>query len=172
MKKCSKCRNLKNLSEFNKTKTNKDGLSYLCKPCNLETSRAYRKRNSKKYYANQREKRETESVFISQHLYNLKTRACKKGLEVTVTSEFLTELLQKSDYRCSVTGLEMNLETHPRKKANPFKASLDRINSTKGYTQDNVQWVCWAVNQMKPDKTEEEFEFWIKALYKAISSQA
>jgi hypothetical protein len=66
----------------------------------------------------------------------------------------------------------MNLETHHRKKANPFKASLDRIDSSRGYTEDNVQWVCWSVNQMKSDKTKEEFEFWIKTLYKAISSQA
>ena len=66
----------------------------------------------------------------------------------------------------------MNLECQPRKKVNPFKASLDRIDPTKGYTEDNVRWVCWAVNQMKSDKTEAEFGFWVTTLYKAISSQA
>jgi hypothetical protein len=172
MKKCSKCQKLKDPSEFNKTRTNKDGLSYLCKPCNLESSRAYRRANAEKYYCNQRKKRETENVFISQTLYNLKTRASRKGLEVSVTSEFLTGLLKESNYVCSVTGLKMNLESHPRKKANPFKASLDRINSSEGYTEKNVRWVCWAVNQMKSDRTEEEFKFWITTLYKAISSQA
>jgi hypothetical protein len=172
MKKCSKCQTAKPLTEFNKTKTNKDGLSYLCKDCNKKTTKAYRERNHKRYYENQKAKRSEESVFISQHLYNLKTRASKKGLEVTVTQEFLLELLQASNYKCSVTGLTMNLETHPRKKANPFKASLDRVDSSKGYTEENVQWVCWSVNQMKSDKTKEEFEFWIKTLYKAISSQA
>lgn len=172
MKRCSKCRITKTLSEFNKTKTNKDGLSYLCKECNRETTKAYRQRNHKRYYENQKAKRAEESVFISQTLYSLKTRSGKKGLEVTVTREFLLKLLQASEYKCSVTGLNMNLETHPRKKANPFKASLDRKDSTKGYTEDNVQWVCWSVNQMKSDKTEEEFKFWVTTLYKAISSQA
>ena len=172
MKRCSKCQTTKTLSEFNKTKTNKDGLSYLCKDCNRETAKAYRQRNHKRYYENQKAKRAEENVFISQTLYNLKTRSKKKGLEVTVTQEFLLELLQASEYKCSVTGLSMNLETHPRKKANPFKASLDRKDSAKGYTQDNVQWVCWSVNQIKSDKTEKEFEFWITTLYMAISSQA
>ena len=172
MKKCSKCKIIKPLTEFNKTKTNKDGLSYLCKDCNRETARSYRERNHTRYYENQKARRSEENVFISQNLYNLTTRASKKGLEVTVTQEFLLELLKASEYKCCVTGLTMNLETHHRKKANPFKASLDRIDSSRGYTEDNVQWVCWSVNQMKSDKTKEEFEFWIKTLYKAISSQA
>ena len=172
MKRCSKCRIIKTLSEFNKTKTNKDGLSYLCKNCNRETSREYRKRNKDRYYANQKKSRESESVFISQTFYNLKTRSNKKGLEVDVTPEYIKDLLKDSKYFCRVSGLKMNLESHPRKKANPFKASLDRIDSTKGYIKGNVQWVCWSVNQMKSDKTEEEFKFWVTTLYMAISSQA
>lgn len=172
MKKCSKCQTVKQLTEFNNTKTNKDGLSYLCQPCNKESSRAYRERNHKRYYQAQKSTRQMEPVHVSQTLYGLKSRSKKKGLEVGVTQEFLLKLLQESDYLCAVTGLKMNLEIHPRKKANPFKASLDRIDSDKGYTEGNVQWVCWAVNQMKSDRTVKEFEFWIKTLYKAISSQA
>lgn len=172
MKTCSKCQTAKPTTEFNKTKTNKDGLSYLCRDCNREVSKAYRERNSTRYYENQKARRENENVFISQTFYSLKTRTSKKGLEVTVTTEYLLKLLQDSEYKCSVTGQAMNLRSHPRKKANPFKASLDRIDSTKGYTEGNVQWVCWAVNQMKSDKTEAEFQFWIETLYMAISSQA
>ena len=172
MKRCSKCQITKTLTEFNKTKTNKDGLSYLCTDCNRETSKVYRQRNAKRYYENQKAKRSEEGVFISQTFYNLKTRSTKKGLEISVTRDFILKLLQASKYKCSITGVDMNLETHPRKKANPFKASLDRKDSTKGYTEDNVQWVCWAVNQMKSDRTDKEFNYWITTLYKAISSQA
>ena len=172
MKTCSKCKITRPTTEFNKTKTNKDGLSYLCKNCNREVSKAYREKNSKRYYENQKARRENENVFISQTFYSLKTRAKKKGLEISVTPEYIQELLQKSEYRCSVTGQVMNLKSHPRKKANQFKASLDRIDSTKGYIEGNVQWVCWAVNRMKSDTTESEFKFWITTLYKAISSQA
>jgi protein-arginine kinase activator protein McsA len=172
MKTCSKCKTSKPTTEFNETKTNKDGLSYLCRDCNRNSSKAYRERHHKRYYDNQKAKRETENVFISQTLYALKTRAAKKGLEVNVTKEYLLHLLQESKYLCNVTGQKMSLVSHPRKKANAFKASLDRIDSTKGYLEGNIQWVCWAVNQMKSDKTEAEFKFWIETLYKAISSQA
>jgi hypothetical protein len=97
-------------------------------------------------------------------LYATKTRAQKKKLDHTLTFDFLLKLLKESEYKCAVTGLEMNLKTDSRKKANLFKCSLDRI--------DNVQFVCWAVNQMKADKTEDELKFWTETLYKAISSQA
>jgi len=39
-------------------------------------------------------------------------------------------------------------------------ASLDRIKSSKGYTQDNVQWTHKVVNIMKKNMTEDEFCLW------------
>ena len=35
--------------------------------------------------------------------------------------------------------------------------SVDRIDSAKGYSKDNVQLVCMAANQMKNDLSMEEF---------------
>jgi hypothetical protein len=109
---------------------------------------------------------------LTQLLHGAKTRAKKKGFDFDLTAEFCKELLDKSDYKCAVTGLQMTLDSANRKKANAFKCSLDRINSDKGYTVDNVRFVCWAVNQMKSDRTDEEFKFWINTLHTAISSQA
>ena len=39
-------------------------------------------------------------------------------------------------------------------------ASLDRIDSSKGYTIDNVQWVHKKVNMMKKDMSDSEFIAW------------
>lgn len=36
-------------------------------------------------------------------------------------------------------------------------ASLDRIDSTKGYTLDNIQWVHKHINVMKMDLDQEYF---------------
>lgn len=152
-------KNLQSLIELKQTKT-------------VFQSRKYRKANKNKYYNDQQRKRETKPVFLSQLFYNAKTRSEKKNIEFDLTKEFLEELLDFSEMKCSVTGLEMNLECHSRKKANPFKCSIDRIDSSKGYLQDNVRFVCWAVNQMKADRTDEEFKFWVESIYKAISSQA
>lgn len=172
MKKCSKCKVEKSFGDFPKTKTNKDGYSYICKECNREANRLHRAKNADKYYSNQREVRSKPDGFLTQLLHGAKTRAKKKGFDFDLTPEFAKELLTKSDYKCAVTGLEMNLESASRKKANAFKCSLDRIDSNGGYTQNNVRFVCWAVNQMKSDRTDEEFKFWINILHTAISSQA
>ncbi|RLD70194.1 MAG: hypothetical protein DRI98_08575 [Bacteroidetes bacterium] len=40
---------------------------------------------------------------------------------------------------------------------NIWKASIDRIDSNKGYVSDNVQWTCWAVNRAKGDLTNDDF---------------
>jgi hypothetical protein len=39
-------------------------------------------------------------------------------------------------------------------------ASLDRIDSSKGYSKDNVQWVHKRLNAVKQNLTPEEFLFW------------
>ncbi len=38
--------------------------------------------------------------------------------------------------------------------------SIDRIDSSKGYVRGNVQLVCWVVNQMKNDLTNDELTEW------------
>ena len=49
MKKCNKCKEEKPLSEFNKNKSRKDGLSYKCKGCDREQSKTHRQ-NNKDYF--------------------------------------------------------------------------------------------------------------------------
>jgi len=44
----------------------------------------------------------------------------------------------------------------------PTTASLDRIDSTKSYHKDNIQWVHKRVNRMKMNYTMEEFVDWCK----------
>jgi hypothetical protein len=36
-------------------------------------------------------------------------------------------------------------------------ASLDRIDSSKGYTKNNIQWIYKPINSMKRDYTQERF---------------
>lgn len=50
MKKCNKCEILKELFEFGKHKTTKDGLRNLCKSCHNEMNKEWRKKNGKEYY--------------------------------------------------------------------------------------------------------------------------
>lgn len=51
-----------------------------------------------------------------------------------------------------------------RKKAKESTASLDRIDSSKPYVKDNVQWVHKVVNNMKWDFDQNEFIEWCKII--------
>lgn len=44
-------------------------------------------------------------------------------------------------------------------------ASLDRIDSSKGYLENNVQWVHKDINWMKQDYSHEEFLQYCKLIY-------
>lgn len=39
-------------------------------------------------------------------------------------------------------------------------ASVDRIDPTKGYLKDNIQWVHKRINQMKSNDTNDDFFIW------------
>lgn len=172
MKICSKCKVEKPLSDFNNVKTLPDGKSFLCRECSIKQGKEYRDKNGDRYYYNQQTYRATPEGFITNALSGAKTRARKKGFEFSLTAEDLLYMMDSQDMKCAVSGIQMTLEASSRKKANPFKCSIDRIDSNLGYTKDNVRLVCWAVNQMKADRTDEEFKFWIGVIHTAISSQA
>lgn len=59
-------------------------------------------------------------------------------------------ILHKQDARCAITGLEM---TH--KFGELDAASIDRVDSTKGYVPENVQLVCKAINLGKNTSSNE-----------------
>ncbi len=50
----------------------------------------------------------------------------------------------------------------------PFSRSLDRISSTKGYTPDNVRWVCFKYNSWKSDLTLND----VSLIFKYMSKSA
>jgi len=90
-------------------------------------------------------------------LHNLisgsRTRARAKGLPHEIDRKFLLLLLEKQKGKCALTGLEMTLEVDERyvgsRRCPPNRVSVDRIDNRYGYTRDNVQLVCDAVNRIR-----------------------
>lgn len=58
---------------------------------------------------------------------------------------------------CKLSGVPITFD-YPR------TASLDRIDSGKGYEIDNVQWVHTAINLMKRDFPERQFVRWCELI--------
>lgn len=56
--------------------------------------------------------------------------------------------------KCPVFGMTLELVWGEGVKDN--KPSLDRIDSSKGYTKDNIQVISWRANNLKKDATPNE----------------
>jgi deoxyuridine 5'-triphosphate nucleotidohydrolase len=68
--------------------------------------------------------------------------AKKRNLNVNVTIQDIWYLFIKQDRKCALSGLDLNFGKNQT-------ASLDRIDSSKGYEIDNVWWVHKDINKMK-----------------------
>jgi hypothetical protein len=56
------------------------------------------------------------------------------------------DIVKRSNGRCALTGIPMELGSGTRTRHRPLGLSIDRINSDAGYTAGNVRLVCLVVN--------------------------
>lgn len=82
----------------------------------------------------------------------------QRGLYRTLTSEItsfdLLAQLEKQNSKCAYTGEPLNVLGFSKLKSN---ASVDRIDSSRDYTLNNVHWVLKSINLMKNAFSNEEF---------------
>ncbi len=115
---------------------------------------------------------ELSTVFLNDFRRNRRKKG--KQFDDDVDSEFLWNLFLKQDRKCALSGVQLHLNRkYSQQKNRPGRirreglhqtASIDRIDSTKGYTRDNVQWVHANVNHMKMRMTNENFIEWCKKI--------
>jgi len=94
----------------------------------------------------------------------LRRKAKERGLLFDVTAEELWELFNKQQGLCALSGVPITLTTVINKQHNLDKtlmsASLDRIDNSKDYTIDNVQWIHKILNAMRRQYSVEEYVHW------------
>ena len=76
-----------------------------------------------------------------------------------ITFDNILKLYESQGGKCAITGVKL---THRVGKKSPYKISLDRIDSNKGYVEGNVHLVAMAANYMKNDFTMDQIEKFIK----------
>jgi hypothetical protein len=79
-------------------------------------------------------------------------RSSLRSIEFSVSLEEAWELFVNQNERCALSDLPIKFGLH-----NHQTASLDRIDSSLGYTLGNVQWVHKHINYMKWKLSEKEF---------------
>ncbi len=105
---------------------------------------------------------------ISLSFYN-KIRACAKrrNIDFNLSIEDIWNLFIKQNKKCALSGVDIIISGKGSKISCYFKdqtASLDRIDSNKPYTINNIQWVHKDVNRMKQNFSEEEFLKWVRII--------
>lgn len=166
MRICTKCGNSKEETSENYYVRKRGGFMSHCKTCisisyaaryaeSTEEIREYNRgqydKHKEKRQARRKALRETSWERKIKHmLRNTKQRAELKGWDFELDYEFISGLLSAQDGLCFYTGAQLEL-------TGDNKISIDRLDSTKGYTRDNVNLVTFRVNIVKRDTTHEEF---------------
>jgi hypothetical protein len=79
-------------------------------------------------------------------VHSARKRAGRRGMEAELTLEMARALWARCGGRCELTGIAFDFTPGGRHERRPFAPSLDRRDSSRGYTQENVRVVCVAVN--------------------------
>lgn len=92
----------------------------------------------------------------------------QRSLPFEITVDFAWSILEAQGHLWALSGVPLKLVSN-NDRYYEQTASLDRKDSSKGYTPDNVQWVHKRVNFLKGDYSEEELLYWCKAIYRNLS---
>ena len=141
MKTCFRCKQTKPFSLFFKHKQTADGHHSWCKICCTEgNERSRQKQNS------------TIEGRAKVFLRNAKNSAAKRKQIFALSVDDIARCWHSQLGYCAYSGRAMTLEAG---KLNTV--SIERIDSTIGYTPENTVLVCQAINRMKSDFGFGEF---------------
>jgi hypothetical protein len=183
---CPGCKVEKACDLFSKDKHKKDGLQTYCKECQKGQSLKYREthpnyfkeKGREKYKATKHLNKERYQKYRDRYLefkrrygnslpgrfntllYSAKTRATKNNLEYNLTLDWLLDEYEKQDGCCALTGVKLEFKSNDdsSRRYQPYSPSLDKIDSSKGYTKDNTRLVCTHINIAMNEFGEDVFE--------------
>lgn len=97
-------------------------------------------------------------------LNNARARARRKKIKFTLTKSWIEDKLKLG--KCEVTDIPFDISINGGKGHinNPWAPSIDRIDQTGPYTQDNCRVTCWIYNRARGAFSDEDFTRMIAAL--------
>lgn len=137
---CHICGEYKDPSEFQKHTYYKyrNHKEKRCRKCKIEQNKKARQQYSD----------ETKLYKVLRERWlGARDRANNKKIPFTITKEDLLELWEQQNGLCNISKIPMTCELDNGRVFT--NVSLDQKNPGQGYTKDNIQLVCSAVNQLK-----------------------
>lgn len=90
----------------------------------------------------------------TKEIYNqLKNSAKRRGIEFSLTLTDLNELT--FPISCPILGIPLRYNVG---KAQEDSASIDRIDSSKGYSPENIIVISWKANRLKNNGSTEDLK--------------
>lgn len=154
-KRCGRCGETKPTTEFNFHSVTKDGLQGNCRLCrSVKVALAV----------------DGWSYVAIHRVYASVSSRRKRGLdcEFDIDSAWLDSRITEIGYRCELSGVKFNMDD----SRSPAHPSIDRIDSSCGYTKDNCQIVCCSINYAKNDLTQAEFAAFLAQLREGLNAKA
>lgn len=145
-KRCSKCKEEKPLSEYLVRTDRPNSQRYSsCNTCKAAFTRSrYRERRGSS----------DMGYWSWLMLRSIRKRAKVKGWVCNISPEDIFKRVQEADGNCSYCGSD--LDFFAGYKGRQRSASVDRLNSTVGYTSENIIICCYRCNAVKNDATPDE----------------
>ncbi|CAB4167489.1 hypothetical protein UFOVP858_35 [uncultured Caudovirales phage] len=168
-KHCPHCKRDLPFASFHKDKRTSSGLRCWCKECcswkfqhQFMGTEAYQKR-LRRYYENRRAvvAVDPKPQWVTYAMSNAKRRSKEIGVEYSLTREEITAVFPDM---CPLLGTPF---VFSQGKTLPESPSLDRKDSSKGYTPDNIWVISAKANRIKSDATTDEITMVADNLRKA-----
>lgn len=103
-------------------------------------------------------------------LYVYKKHAKDRGFTFDLDYDYFKELTECNCHYCGIEPIQVyqlkNPKTGKIRSGVPITYNgIDRVDSTKGYFNDNVVTCCKICNRAKSNSSLDEFKEWIKRIY-------
>jgi len=136
--------------------------TYLCRcECGVEKTvkgyyltKGYSKQCVDCAHKNQRKYRDISFTYWKTLVGNAK----KRGIDFDITLEQVYDMYLKQGKKCALSGVEIYFSVLETEHLNKLTtASVDRIDSSKGYSLNNIQVVHKDINIMKNSLSDKNF---------------
>ena len=109
----------------------------------------------------------SQRIYVNKLLYTCRLNCVKRKRKNRLRSSIFKIKLQDIEIlysrqrgKCAYSDLNLSF-----RKMDKYKLSIDRIDSELGYTPDNIQLVCWIINQAKGNMSDYDFLRSIHKIY-------
>lgn len=113
--------------------------------------------NREKLAVRDKERKSTLDGKLLNLVTQSKYRSKARQLPHSINRAYLKRLYIQQGGRCALSNVEMTIIGERGTDEYWTSISLDRIDSSDGYVEGNVQLVCTGVNYMKKDMSDKMF---------------